>query len=376
MKKSAALILVFSFLLYLVYPIAKAEFSVSAKAAIVIAADTLEVLYEKSANQKLPMASTTKIMTALLLAEQPDLSKTVKTTKQMVTVEGSSMGLLEGDTVSYRDLLYGMLLASGNDAANTTAYVLAGSVQGFAKMMNEKAAELGMKNTSFVTPSGLDDENHYTTAYDLALLTAAALKNSAFRTACSSKSAVLYYGNPPYRRTLTNHNKLLGNYEGIIGVKTGFTKKSGRCLVTAAEGEGKRVIAVTLNDPDDWNDHRKLLDYGLEKTVVTEFKNYDVTDVMPIVCGSADLVRVKCEQAKICTAVGTENEIKRKIILPKFIYAPISAGEKVGEIEYYFKDTLVKTSDIFSVADVESYNRKENFQKRFLNNLKVLWNNI
>lgn len=269
-----------------------------------------------------------------------------------------------------------MLLASGNDAANTTAYVLAGSVQGFAKMMNEKAAELGMKNTSFVTPSGLDDENHYTTAYDLALLTAAALQNSAFRTACSSKSAVLYYGNPPYRRTLTNHNKLLGNYEGIIGVKTGFTKKSGRCLVTAAEGEGKRVIAVTLNDPDDWNDHRKLLDYGLEKTVVTEFKNYDVTDVMPIVCGSADLVRVKCEQAKICTAVGTENEIKRKIILPKFIYAPISAGEKVGEIEYYFKDTLVKTSDIFSVADVESYNRKENFQKRFLNNLKVLWNNI
>ncbi len=376
MKKSAVLILVFSFLLYLVCPIAKAEFSVSAKAAIVIAADTLEVLYEKSANQKLPMASTTKIMTALLLAEQPDLSKTVKTTKQMVTVEGSSMGLLEGDTVSYRDLLYGMLLASGNDAANTTAYVLAGSVQGFAKMMNEKAAELGMKNTSFVTPSGLDDENHYTTAYDLALLTAAALKNSAFRTACSSKSAVLYYGNPPYRRTLTNHNKLLGNYEGIIGVKTGFTKKSGRCLVTAAEGEGKRVIAVTLNDPDDWNDHRKLLDYGLEKTVVTEFKNYDVTDVMPIVCGSADLVRVKCEQAKICTAVGTENEIKRKIILPKFIYAPISAGEKVGEIEYYFKDTLVKTSDIFSVADVESYNRKENFQKRFLNNLKVLWNNI
>ena len=376
MKKSAVIILVFSFLLYQVCPIAKAEFSVSAKAAIVIAADTLEVLYEKSAIQKLPMASTTKIKTALLLAEQPDLSKTVKTTKQMVTVEGSSMGLLEGDTVSYRDLLYGMLLASGNDAANTTAYVLAGSVQGFAKMMNEKAAELGMKNTSFVTPSGLDDENHYTTAYDLALLTAAALKNSAFRTACSSKSAVLYYGNPPYRRTLTNHNKLLGNYEGIIGVKTGFTKKSGRCLVTAAEGEGKRVIAVTLNDPDDWNDHRKLLDYGLEKTVVTEFKNYDVTDVMPIVCGSADLVRVKCEQAKICTAVGTENEIKRKIILPKFIYAPISAGEKVGEIEYYFKDTLVKTSDIFSVADVESYNRKENFQKRFLNNLKVLWNNI
>ena len=375
MKKSAVLILVFAFLLNLFCPFVKAEFSISAKAAIVIAADTLEVLYEKSANKKLPMASTTKIMTALLLAEQPDLSKTVKTTKQMVTVEGSSMGLLEGDTVSYRDLLYGMLLASGNDAANTTAYVLAGSTQGFAKMMNEKAAELGMKNTSFVTPSGLDDENHYTTAYDLAVLTAAALENAAFRTACSSKSAVLYYGNPPYRRTLTNHNKLLGNYDGIIGVKTGFTKKSGRCLVTAAEREGKRVIAVTLNDPDDWNDHRKLLDYGLEKVLVTEFKNDDIDDVLPIICGSADLIRIKFEQTKICTSLDGNNEIKRKIILPKFVYAPISAGEKVGRIEYYFKDKLVKTTDAFSVADVERYNRKESFQKRFLSNLKVLWNN-
>lgn len=375
MKKSVVLILVFTFLLNLFCLFVKAEFSISAKSAIVIAADTLEVLYEKSANQKLPMASTTKIMTALLLAEQPDLSKTVKTTKQMVTVEGSSMGLLEGDTVSYRDLLYGMLLASGNDAANTTAYVLAGSTEGFAKMMNNKAAELGMKNTSFVTPSGLDDENHYTTAYDLAILTAAALKNAAFRTACSSKSAVLYYGNPPYRRTLTNHNKLLGNYDGIIGVKTGFTKKSGRCLVTAAEREGKRVIAVTLNDPDDWSDHRKLLDYGLEKTLVTEFKNDDIDDVLPIICGSADLIRIEFEQTKICTSLDGNNEIKRKIILPKFVYAPISAGEKVGRIEYYFKDKLVKTTDVFSVADVECYNRKESFKKRFLNILKVLWNN-
>ena len=375
MKKSAVLILVFSFLLYLVCPIAKAEFSVSAKAAIVIAADTLEVLYEKSANQKLPMASTTKIMTALLLAEQPDLSKTVKTTKQMVTVEGSSMGLLEGDTVSYRDLLYGMLLASGNDAANTTAYVLAGSVQGFAKMMNEKAAELGMKNTSFVTPSGLDDENHYTTAYDLALLTAAALKNSAFRTACSSKSAVLYYGNPPYRRTLTNHNKLLGNYEGIIGVKTGFTKKSGRCLVTAAEVNGKRVIAVTLNAPDDWNDHRVLLDYGLSKTSVISFSNDDLTDVLPIVGGDADLIRIKAEKISFCTAEKSAKKIKRRLILPEFVYTPMKAGERVGRVEYLLDSKIIVNSNIYSVADLPIKNRKEKFLSRFLKSLNLIWNN-
>lgn len=375
MKKSAVLILVFSFLLYLVCPIAKAEFSVSAKAAIVIAADTLEVLYEKSANQKLPMASTTKIMTALLLAEQPDLSKTVKTTKQMVTVEGSSMGLLEGDTVSYRDLLYGMLLASGNDAANTVAYVLGGSIKGFAKIMNQKAKDIGMKNTSFVTPSGLDDENHYTTAYDMALLTSVALRNTAFRTACSSKQATLYYGNPPYRRTLTNHNKLLGSYEGLIGVKTGFTKKSGRCLVTAAQRDGKGVIAVTLNAPDDWNDHRALLDFGFSNTVVAEYSNCDLDDTLPVICGDADLVRIKYNDAKICLSKKSENKIKSKILLPKFVYAPLSAGETVGRVEYYLDDRLIKTSAIYSVADMYIENKKETLPKRFFDNIKAIWNN-
>ena len=212
MQKLALFVIIFSlvFCSCIVSVSASENITVSAKSAIVMCMDTNEVLLEKSAMLKLPMASTTKIMTALILAEQPDLSKTVKVTKQMVTVEGSSMGLLEGDAVSYRDLLYGMLLASGNDAANTTAYVIGGSIKGFAKIMNQKAAELGLKNTSFVTPSGLDDENHYTTAYDLALLASAALKNKVFREACSSKIATLYYGNPPYRRTLTNHNKLLG----------------------------------------------------------------------------------------------------------------------------------------------------------------------
>lgn len=354
---------------------ANENFNISAKSAVLMCMDTGEILFEKAATQKLPMASTTKIMTALILAEQPDLSKTVKVTKQMITVEGSSMGLLEGDTVSYRDLLYGMLLASGNDAANVTAYLLGGSIKGFAKIMNKKAAELGLENTSFVTPSGLDDEKHYTTACDLAKLTSFAIQNAAFRTACSSKQAVLYYGNPPYKRTLTNHNKLLESYNGLIGVKTGFTKKSGRCLVTAAERNGKRVIAVTLNAADDWNDHRTLLDYGLNVTSVVSFSNNDLTDVLPVISGDSDLVRIKSEEKSICTADKSVKNIKRRVILPEFIYAPIKAGERVGRVEYLLDAEVIATSNIYSVADLPIKNRKEKFLSRFLKSLNLIWNN-
>jgi len=375
MLKIAVYILSLSliFNVFAINAVAEEPISISAKAAIVICRDTGEVLYEKSAHVKLPMASTTKIMTALILAEQPDLSKTITVTEQMVAVEGSSMGLLKGDTVSYRDLLYGMLLASGNDAANATAYALGGSVKGFAIMMNKKAQEIGMSNTSFVTPSGLDDENHYTTAYDLALLTSVALENTAFRTACSSKTAVLYYGNPPYRRSLSNHNKLLGNYEGIIGVKTGFTKKSGRCLVTAAQRDGKSIIAVTLNAPDDWNDHRKLLDFGFDSTETIRYVNDDLTDILPIVGSDADCIRIKYENALFSSSQKNENLIERKILLPKFVFAPISAGETVGRVEYCLNGKVIKTSKIYSVADAYIKKKKENFATRFLKSLRTIW---
>lgn len=351
-----------------------ASVSVSAQSAIVICLDSREVIFEKNAYQKLPMASTTKIMTSLILAEQPDLSKTVKVTSEMVAVEGTSMGLLAGDTVSYRDLLYGMLLASGNDAANTTAIAVGGSIAGFADLMNKKAKELGLKNTSFVTPSGLDDENHYTTAYDLALLASAALENNIFKTVCSSKSATLYYGNPPYKRTLTNHNKLLNSYDGLIGVKTGFTKRSGRCLVTAAERDGKRVVAVTLNAPDDWNDHTAMLDYGLSETESVTYKNDDLNDTIPIISGDCDLVSTKTENVQFCLSKSSVSKIKQKVVKPKFLYATVAAGEKVGEIEYYLDNRLIKTADIYVLADVNEYNPKISFNKRFWSFLKAIWN--
>ena len=219
------LVSVFTVLIIIIVslPITVSALDVSAKAAVVICGDTGEVLFSKSHNERLPMASTTKIMTGLLLCEYGNLDREITVTAEMVRVEGSSMGLLVGDKVTLHDLLYGLMLASGNDAANTIAIVVAGSIGDFAELMNRKAKEIGLKDTNFVTPSGLDDENHYTSAYDLAMLTKYAMQNEDFAKAVGSKSAVLNYGNPPYRRTLINHNKLLKSVDGCVGVKTGFT---------------------------------------------------------------------------------------------------------------------------------------------------------
>lgn len=346
---------------------------VSAKASVLICLDSREVIFEKNKDLRLPMASTTKIMTSLILAEQPDLSKTVTVTNEMLLVEGTSMGLKAGDKVSYKDLLYGMLLASGNDAANVTAFALGKSLNGFAVLMNNKAEELGLKNTSFVTPSGLDDENHYTTAYDLAVLSAAALENPVFKTACSTKNAVVYFGNPKEKHYLSNHNKLLGDYEGLIGVKTGFTKKSGRCLVTAAERDNKRVIAVTLNAPNDWNDHRLLLDYGLDNVETVRYDNLDFNDTLPIISSDADLIRIKAEPAEFCILKNSKDKILTKTYLPKFVYADVLLGQRLGKIEYYLNQKCIASSDIISLADAKIFNKKISFKKRFAQFFKSIW---
>ena len=373
MKKMSVLLLSVTLVfIYSVTPFVCNANALSARAYTVMIADTQEVLFSQNENMRLPMASTTKIMTALILAEQKDLSKTFKITKEMVAVEGSSMGLLPGDIVSLKDLLYGMLLASGNDAANATAFFLAGGLKEFAEKMNTKAAQLGMKNTHFVTPSGLDDENHYTTANDMAILTAQALKNNEFKAACSSQSATLYYGNPPYKRTLKNHNKLLSLYDGLIGVKTGFTKKSGRCLVTAAQRDGKTVIAVTLNDPNDWQDHIGLLGDAFATTTTLTFSNDDIADSVPVINGDCDRVSISAKTAKICVSNKNSGNIKRKVLIPEFVYSSLSAGEKIGEIRYYLNGKNICTTDIISVADVHTVIKKKEFSKKFYEKFLLL----
>ena len=353
-------------MIFVSFPVTASALEVSAKAAVVICGDTGEILFSKNHTQRLPMASTTKIMTGLLLCEYGNLNREIIITAEMVQVEGSSMGLLVGDKVTLRDLLYGLMLASGNDAANTIAIVMAGSTKDFAVLMNNKAKEIGLKNTNFVTPSGLDDENHYTTAFDLALLTKYAMQNKAFASAVGSKSAVLNYGNPPYRRTLTNHNKLLKMVDGCVGVKTGFTKKSGRCLVSAVKRDGKYAIAVTLNAPNDWQDHKNMVEYGLSKIIQTEITPKKSEYEIPVISGATESLTVKIKPFLLNS---TESEgFSCKVYLPPHIFAPVNKGEVIGTAVYMQNEKVIAKQEILSDTDIQlyKYQKQNNILKNFL----------
>ncbi len=347
----------------LVLPLKTNALDVSAKAAVVINGDNGEIIFEKNANSRLSMASTTKIMTGLLLCEYGNLEKEICVTKEMVQVEGSSMGLLPGDRVTLHDLLYGLLLASGNDAANVIATVIGGSPDGFAKLMNERARQMGLADTNFVTPSGLDDEKHYTTAYELALIAKEAMKNEEFSEAVSSKSAVLYYGNPPYRRRLTNHNKLLNYDSSFVGVKTGFTKKSGRCLVSARKKQGKYVICVTLCAPNDWNDHKTLSEFGLNELKQVTFKPEKEIEKIEVI-GSNEPLKVNLSSFFVNTT--SDDNIEFKVNLPKFLYAPIKKGEVIGNIVCIQNGKVCFDKKITAGADIKADKKQSSNKSRFL----------
>lgn len=327
---------------------------VSAVSAILINADTGSVLYEKNAYEQRAMASTTKIMTALLTAEAGDLDRKFTADSYAINVEGTSMGLREGDIVTRRALLYGMLLPSGNDAANAAAVSVSGSMQAFAELMNKKAKELGLNNTHFVNPSGLDADGHYTTAYDLAMLTAEALSNPVFADICRCADARVEFGNPPYLRSLANSNKMLWQYEGCVGVKTGFTDNARRCLVSAAERDGVRLIAVTLNAPDDWNDHRAMLDYGFMQVKPTEIV-LPAPIVVPVVGGREQNVRLELSE-KITLPLSQQEvqNVTLEIHCEPFLYAGVEKGTAVGTARIYMNSEYVCKVNLVTAKEVEA----------------------
>ena len=337
MKKVICILAAFVSALSLSFTAYAAPENISAYSAVVINADTGEILFEKNAHEQRAIASTTKIMTTLLTLEAGQLDRQLTADSMAIRVEGTSMGLQEGDIVTRRALCYGMLLPSGNDAANAAAISVSGSIEAFAVQMNRKAAELGMTNTHFVNPSGLDADGHYSTAYDMAILTRYALRNEEFARICSSASASLEYGNPPYRRTLYNSNKLLAQYEGCIGVKTGFTDNARRCLVSAAERDGMTVIAVTLNAPDDWNDHAQLLDYGFEQ--LTSYEIMPESFNLPVLGSETAEIRVSPESNAFVGLGENEHQyISIEYYLPSFVYAGIYKGEQLGTAKIYYKN--------------------------------------
>ncbi len=252
--------LIFSLFTIFVYSAHRSEMKTSARAAALLDADTGSFLYAKNENERLSMASTTKIMTAIVAIENAELDRIVKVDDRAIGIEGSSIYLKKGEEMSIKSLLYALMLRSANDAAAALAYEISGSIDNFSLLMNGKAGELGLSDTNFENPHGLDSKNHYTTAHDLAIISAYALRNPAFKEISSTRKIEI--DSSEQTRLLVNHNKLLSRYDGCIGVKTGYTKKSGRSLVSAAQRGDKTLVCVTINAPDDWNDHKKLLDYG------------------------------------------------------------------------------------------------------------------
>jgi len=333
-KKIISLLLSLVIFFHLSFLAEAVNVDVSANSAILINADTMDVLYSKQEHEKRGIASTTKILTSLIALEYGEPEKQIIAKKEAVTVEGTSIGLKAGDRITLKSLVYGMLLESGNDAANVTAFAISGSITEFSVLMNKYAKSIGMTNSNFTNPSGLTDENHYSTAYDMALLTSFAIKNPIFKKICSTESAVIDFGTPEISRKLSNHNRLLEEYDGVFGVKTGYTKASGRCLVTACEKNGVTLICVTLNAYDDWNDHKKLYDYGfsLYSDVVSDT---DIEDIkIPVVCASKKTVSVDFAYNFKLNIIKDSKGITSDIYIEKFLYPPVKKGDIVGEIVY------------------------------------------
>lgn len=323
---------------------------ISAKSACLITADTHEVVYEKYSDMKLPMASTTKMMTALVAAESDKWDEVATVSLNAQNQIGSKIYLKENDRMSLSNLVSGMLLNSGNDAAVAVAEHVSGDVAAFAQRMNVYANKIGASNTSFDNPSGLDDDNHYSTAYDLALIASEVIKSEKLLPIIKSKELKITNmdGEVTYLR---NHNKLLWSYEGMLGVKTGYTKKAGRCLVTAAERDGVTLIAVTLSAPDDWDDHKKLLDYGFEvcksNLIIKKGEKLD-----KIVIDKNTVNLVSKEPVILCDVVGKKE--KREVVVKRLSEAkgPINAGDKLGYAEVIQNGNVAAKVDLVADRDV------------------------
>ena len=328
-------------------------------------ATTGRCLYEKDADSRSLIASTTKIMTALIVCEQCNVLDRMQIPKEAVGVEGSSIYLKEGEVLTVQELLYGMMLHSGNDAATALAIYCGGTVQGFAELMNDKARLLGMKNSHFVNPHGLDAPEHYSTARDLAILAAHAMSNPIFAQTVSTKTVKI--GD----RALRNHNKLLWQVEGADGVKTGFTKAAGRLLVSSAERQGRRLVAVTIDDGNDWVDHAHLLNQGFSDyqlcQIVKEGQCLGTVEVF-----SGDTQRVNVLAAEDFSYALAENE-KPHIILqpPGFAYAPVKQGKSAGFAYICIGDTAVgKVPVIYGQSVEEATVPKEPFWKKWIERIK------
>ena len=303
---------------------------VSASCAILVDAESGRVLMEKNAHEERAIASITKLMTALVAVESTsDLDRAVTIQKEWTLAEGSSMYLREGEELTLRELLYGLLLVSGNDAALAIAGFCAGDVDTFVEWMNLRVKELGMEHTHFVNPNGLPAEGHYSTAADMAKLAIVVMEQPDLAEIVGTKSVTMA------GRTMTNHNKLLWRYEGCVGMKTGYTDAAGRTLVSCAERDGQRLIAVTLNAPNDWADHAAMFDYGFSQwpSILLASAGRDLR-TLPVTGSLVRFVPVQVER-DVRYPLAADERVTAKIDLPDEVEAPVKEGDIAGSLTYY-----------------------------------------
>ena len=346
------------------------DLEVNAEAAVVMDADSGRLLYAQNPDKRLANASTTKIMTALLTLEQPDRDRYFTVDSDAIQVEGTTMGLQPGDSVTLHQLAAGMLLPSGNDAANAAAVEIAGSEEAFVRLMNQRAAELGLENTQYRNPSGLDAEGHYSSARDLAALAAHALENEDFEDIVSKQEIRMAFGNPPYNRSLYTTNKLLERYPYAIGIKTGYTDDAGLCLVTAAEKDGTRLIIVTLNGKDDVNTHMRLYEHFFPLLARVDLSGFTEGLSVPVTGGTRDSVAaVPAAEPEAALLEREYDELTREVELPQFVYAPVEAGQVLGEIRLLSGDKVVWQSALVADSDVPALTRERQGILEFIGSL-------
>ena len=332
--------------------------AVSAEKAMVLDAATGRAIYEKDADRQSLIASTTKIMTALIVCEQCNVLDRMRIPKEAVGIEGSSMYLREGEILTIQELLYGLMLSSGNDAAVALAIYCGGTVEGFAELMNDKARLLGLKNTHFENPNGLDSPGHYSTARDLAVLAAYAMDNPIFYKTVSAKTVTVG------SRSLRNHNKLLWQVEGADGVKTGFTKAAGRILVSSATRNGRRLICVTLNDPNDWADHRQLLEQGFSRYRLRRIVTAgECVGYLEVVSGMGERVRILAAEDFDYALAEDENPI---LVLPGpgFVYSPVAQGADAGYAYIFLEGKAMGKVRVVYGQTVEKEQEEGNFFRK------------
>lgn len=339
--------------------------SLSARAAVLIEASSGQVLMETSAHERLPMASTTKIMTALVALEHAELDRKVKISADAVGVEGSSVYLKADEILTMEQLLCALLLESANDAAAAIAIEIAGDIESFAEMMNETAQKIGLADTHFTNPHGLDNAEHYSSAYDLAMLARYALQNPDFARIASTYKTNIPLNGDEGIRVLINHNKMLKYYDGAIGVKTGYTKRCGRCLVSAATRDGVTMIAVTLSAPDDWRDHTAMLDYGFslyECAVLAQ--PGEIRCDLSCLGSTTESVSVSNRDAVSLILPREHGEITHVVEANRYLCAPVKAGDMVGEVVFFCDGKEIARAPLYADETAEAIPRPKSRLER------------